>query len=163
MITVIIPYFKKKKYIAETLKSATNQSYKKIEVLIVYDETSLVDLNYIKNLAKKDKRVRLLINKKNLGAGLSRNKGIKHAKGKYISFLDADDLWKSKKIEKQLEIMKLNKFDITLTCEIIDKNGQIIGHRNARNFKFKFIIKIMWYWIVDCNNKKIHFKKMMYF
>ncbi len=136
LITVIIPYFKKKKYIAETLKSATNQSYKKIEVLIVYDETSLVDLNYIKNLAKKDKRVRLLINKKNLGAGLSRNKGIKHAKGKYISFLDADDLWKSKKIEKQLEIMKLNKFDITHTSyEIIGKNGQIIGHRNARDFK----------------------------
>ena len=78
----------------------------------------------------------MLINKKNLGAGLSRNKGIKHAKGKYISFLDADDLWKSKKIEKQLEIMKLNKFDITHTSyEIIDKYGQIIGHRNARDFK----------------------------
>ena len=136
LITVIIPYFKKKKYIAKTLKSATNQSYKKIEVLIVYDETSLVDLNYIKNLVKKDKRVRLLINKKNLGAGLSRNEGIKHAKGKYISFLDADDLWKSKKIEKQLEIMKLNKFDITHTSyEIIDKYSQIIGHRNARDFK----------------------------
>ena len=136
LITVIIPYFKKKKYIAKTLKSVTNQSYKKIEVLIVYDENSLVDLSYIKNLVKKDKRVRLLINKKNLGAGLSRNKGIKHAKGKYISFLDADDLWKSKKLEKQLEIMKLNKLDITHTSyEIIGKNGQIIGYRNARDFK----------------------------
>ena len=136
LITVIIPYFKKKKYIAKTLKSVTNQSYKKIEVILLYDETSLVDLNYIKNLVKKDKRIRLLINKKNLGAGLSRNKGIKHAKGKYISFLDADDLWKSKKLERQLEIMKLNKFDITHTSyEIIGKNGQIIGYRNARNFK----------------------------
>ena len=60
LITVIIPYFKKKKYIAKKLKSVTSQSYKKIEVIFVYDETSLVDLYYIKNLVKKDKRIRIM-------------------------------------------------------------------------------------------------------
>lgn len=136
LISVIIPYFKKKNYIAKTLKSVINQSYKKIEVIIIYDETSLKDLDYIKNLVKKDKRVSLLINKKNLGVGLSRNKGIKHAKGEYISFLDSDDLWKSKKLEKQLAIMKLKKLDITHTSyEIIDKNDQVTGYRIARDFK----------------------------
>ena len=136
LITVIIPYFKKKKYIAQSLKSVIKQSYKKIEVILVFDETSLENLDYIKNLVKKDKRIKLFINKKNLGASLSINIGIKHAKGKYISFLDADDLWRPKKLERQLEIMKLKKLDITHTSyEIIDKKNQVLGYRNARNFK----------------------------
>ena len=78
----------------------------------------------------------MIINNKNIGAGLSRNKGIRHSKGKFISFLDADDLWKSYKLQRQLEIMKMKKFDITHTSyEIIGKNNQIIGYRKARNFK----------------------------
>jgi len=134
LITVIIPYFKKKKFIAKTLKSVTSQSYKKIEVIFVYDETSLVDLNYIKNLVKKDKRIRLFINKKNLGAGLSRNKGIKHAKGKYISFLDADDLWKSKKLERQLEIMKLST--VIIRKSILKKNDIFPNIKTKEDFVF---------------------------
>ena len=135
LITVIIPYFKKIKYIAKTLKSVNQQTHQKIEIIIIYDDASLEDLDYIKNLTKKNKRVRLFVNKKNLGAGLSRNKGIKYSKGRYISFLDADDFWKPKKLERQLQIMKAKKLDITHTSyEIVDKNNQLFGHRIARDF-----------------------------
>ena len=110
LVTVIIPYYKKKKYIAKTIESAIAQSYKNIEIIIIYDNGSDTDLDYIKKLKALDLRIKLIINKKNIGAGKSRNKGIQIAKGKYISFLDSDDLWKKDKLKKQLKIMKKKKF-----------------------------------------------------
>ena len=135
LITIIIPYFQKKKYFEKTLKSAINQTYNKIEVIIVYDERSTKDLDFIKNLVSKDSRIKLIVNDRNIGVGLSRNKAINKSKGKYISFLDADDLWKPNKLKRQLYLMKKNHLDITHTSyEIIDKNDKIIGYRKARNF-----------------------------
>ena len=63
-------------------------------------------MNYVKELASKDKRIRLIVNKKNFGAGMSRNIGIKSSKGNYISFIDSDDIWMKNKIERQLKFMK---------------------------------------------------------
>ena len=143
LISVIIPYFKKKNYIAKTLKSVINQSYKKIEVIIIYDETSLKDLDYIKNLVKKDKRVSLLINKKNLGAGYSRNIGIRKAKTKYIAFCDADDVWHRSKSQIQLRIMKQKKLKFTHSSyNIINSNNKIIGKMKVkRDLKYKNLMK----------------------
>ena len=98
-VSIIIPYFKKKNYINFTLSSVLAQTYKNIEVLIIYDDPNKKDLNLIKKLKKKDKRVRLIINKNNIGPGYSRNKGLKMATGNYVAFLDADDVWKRKKLE----------------------------------------------------------------
>jgi len=135
LVTVIIPYYKKKQYIAKTIKSVITQSYKNIEIIIIYDNDTDKDLNYIKKLKILDSRIKLIVNKKNIGAGKSRNKGIQIAKGKYISFLDSDDLWKKDKLKKQLRIMKRNNFSISHTSyEIIEKNNKIIGHRVARTF-----------------------------
>ena len=135
LVTVIIPYYKKKKYIEKTIKSVIGQSYKNIEIIIIYDNASNADLNYIKKLKILDSRIKLIVNKKNIGAGKSRNKGIQIAKGKYISFLDSDDLWKKDKLKKQLRIMKRKNFSISHTSyEIIEENNKIIGHRAARTF-----------------------------
>ena len=57
----------------------------------------------------------LLVNSRNIGAGLSRNRGIKKSKGEYLAFLDADDLWKKNKLQKQIRIMNLNKIDTYFT------------------------------------------------
>ena len=93
-ISVIIPYFRKKNYIKKTLLSVLNQSFRKFEVLVIYDDDEQVELEFLRKLIKIDKRIKLIINKKNLGAGQSRNIGIAKAKGEYISFCDADDIWK---------------------------------------------------------------------
>ena len=134
-ISIIIPYFRKKKYIRRTLNSVINQTYKNIEIILIYDDDKKQDLNYIKELIKIDKRIKLIINKKNIGAGNSRNKGILNSKGKFISFIDSDDFWKKNKLKKQLKFMEKNNFDFThTTYQIIDKNKKVLNKRKARNF-----------------------------
>ena len=80
LISIIIPYYKKKKYIKPTILSILKQSYQKFEVIIIYDDSCKAELRYLKNLKKIDKRIKLLVNSKNIGAGLSRNKGINYLK-----------------------------------------------------------------------------------
>ena len=101
-VSVIIPYYKKKKYIKKTIISVIKQTYKNFEAIIVYDDEDRSELKYIKSIISLDKRLRLIVNPTNVGAGISRNIGIKFSKGKFISFLDADDLWFRTKLEKQL-------------------------------------------------------------
>lgn len=135
-ISIIIPYFKKKKYIQSTLKSVLNQTYKNFEILIIFDEKKKNNLNFIKKLCKIDKRIRLIINRKNLGAGYSRNIGIKKSKGSHIAFIDSDDLWRKKKLEEQILFMKKNNCNFShTTYEIINNNNSKIGYRKAKDFK----------------------------
>ena len=81
--SIILPYYKKKKFIQKTIKSIQNQSYRNFELIIVYDDEELEDLEYIKKITNKDKRIKILINSLNIGAGLSRNKAIKNSKGNF--------------------------------------------------------------------------------
>ena len=85
LVSIIIPYYRKRKFIKSAIFSAINQSYTNIEIIIIYDDPLKSDLNYIKNLAKKDKRIKIIINKKNLGVGLSRNRRNQICKGKVCS------------------------------------------------------------------------------
>ena len=143
LVSVIIPYFKKRTYIQETLKSVISQTHKNLEILIIYDDENKIDLNFIKELKKKDKRIKLRINKKTLGAGYSRNEGIKYAKGKYVAFLDSDNLWKKNKIEYQLGYMIKNNFKISHTSyEVINFENKIQNIRKSKSFKsYKQILK----------------------
>ena len=61
LVSVIIPYFKKKKFIKSSIKSATSQSYKNLEIIIIYDDESLEDLEYIKSLCLQDNRIKLIL------------------------------------------------------------------------------------------------------
>ena len=136
LVTVIIPYFKKKDFIEETLNSVLKQTYKHLEIILIYDDEEKADLDFIKILTKLDDRIILLINETSLGAGLSRNLGIKKASGDYICFIDSDDLWDENKIKIQLEFMVKNNYKITHTSyKIIDKNNKIIGSRKHEILK----------------------------
>tara|TARA_Y100000816_G_C25925751_1_gene482763 strand:+ start:67 stop:801 length:735 start_codon:yes stop_codon:yes gene_type:complete len=142
LISIIIPYYKKKRYIKLTLQSILRQKYKNFEILIIYDDADTEDLLFIKKLKKKDKRIKLIINKKNIGAGMSRNKGVRLSKGEYLAFVDSDDLWHPEKLKLQLSYMIKNKISISHTSyKIIDTNNSKIGYRHANRIEYKDLIK----------------------
>ena len=89
----------KKSFFKETLQSINKQSYKNFEVIIIYDDIDKSELIYVKKILKIIILKKLLINEKIIGAGLSRNKGIKNSKGDFIAFCDADDLWNKNKLK----------------------------------------------------------------
>ena len=131
-VSIIMPYYKKESYIEDSVKSILSQSYQNFEIIIVDDELSDRSSEILKNILKLDDRIKLIANKKNLGAGKSRNEGIKFAKGDYIAFCDCDDLWKQSKLEIQLKFMKESHADFSFTgYEIINDNGKNIGYRKA--------------------------------
>ena len=98
LVSIIIPYFKKKSFVQETVSSVLDQKYKNIEIIIIYDDEDKSDLEYLKNLYRGNHFIKIINNKKNIGAGFSRNVGIENAKGKYVSFIDADDVWNKDKL-----------------------------------------------------------------
>ena len=77
LVSIIMPFYKKKKYILNSIKSILNQTYKNFEIIIIYDDSNLDDLKYILEIKRLDKRIRVFRNKENKGVGLSRNYGIK--------------------------------------------------------------------------------------
>ena len=133
--SVIIPYYKKKNTITQAVRSVILQKYKNLELILIYDDEDKSDLKFLYNLKKIDKRIKIIVNKKNLGAGQSRNVGILNSKGKYICFLDADDVWKKNKLLFQINFMILKKCDISHTSyQIRNFKKEIVRIRKARNF-----------------------------
>ena len=133
LVSVIIPYFKKKNFIKKTINSIKNQSYKNLEIIIIYDDEDHSDLKLIKKLKNLDNRIKIIVNKKSLGAGRSRNIGINISRGKFIAFLDADDLWKKNKIELQLKYMIKNNLQISHTnYEILKENKKKLKIMKAK-------------------------------
>ena len=134
LISIIITYYKKKKYIQDNLNSITNQSYKKYEIIIIYDDQNLDEFHFLKKITKKNKKIKIIKNKKQIGAGMSRNKGISVSKGDYVAFIDADDLWKKEKLKTQINFMLKNKFNLSHTSYEILYNNKIVSSRKAKNF-----------------------------
>jgi len=132
LVSVIMPYYKKELYVSESVESILNQSYTNFEIILINDDENRNFINKISNL---DHRIKLIHNNINLGAGLSRNKGIKLSKGEYIAFCDCDDLWKKNKLEIQLNFMKQFNLNFCYTSyDVIDKNSDFINIRNAPNY-----------------------------
>ena len=132
-VSIIIPYHRKKKFFFKTIKSLLNQSFKNFEIIIIYDDPNPDELDYVNDILEKSSKIKLIINKKNLGPGLSRNKGLYVSKGEYIAFCDADDLWNRDKLKIQIKFMENNKLNFSHTSyHVIDKDGKKIG-----SFKIK--------------------------
>ena len=142
LVSVIIPYYKKRNFVKGAIISVLNQSYDNLEILLIFDDTNLNDFDFLKEIAKLDKRINLIKNNKRLGAGLSRNVGIEQSNGKYIAFLDADDLWHKNKLFTQIKFMRKKNIEISHTSyEIIDDDLAIRGTRQAKLMNYKKLIK----------------------
>ena len=143
LVSVIIPYYKKERFIVETINSIIQQSYANFEIIIIDDELSEASSRVLASLKKIDKRISILRNNKNIGAGLSRNKGLKISKGEYIAFCDADDLWNKDKLKTQIDFMMQNNLNLTFTgYDILNEQNKLLGTRNAKTSKkFKDLIK----------------------
>ena len=134
LVSIIITYFNKKEYINKTLNSIFSQTYKNCEIILVYDDENLYDLQLIQLLMVKFKKKKIIINKKNIGVSKSRNKALKYCKGKYIAFIDADDLWKSNKLYKQIQFMEKNLSSFSFTSyDIINTKDKLIKKRHVYN------------------------------
>ena len=117
MISVILNVYNCEKYIKKCLDSIVNQTYKDIEIIIVNDGSKDNTLKIIKEY--KDKRIRIINNKKNMGLSLSRNVGIDNAKGDYLFFVDSDDYIEKDAIEYLYNLCKKYKVDMA-TCNSLD-------------------------------------------
>ena len=115
LVSVIIPYYKKINQISKTLNSVLAQTFQDFEIILIYDDNNIDDLVYIKESFSKNSKIKIVQNKKNYGAGMSRNIGIKYSSGRFVAFLDADDIWYSDKLEKQVKFMRENKYDFSFT------------------------------------------------
>lgn len=122
LVSVIMPAYNVEKYISASVKSVLDQTYKNFELIIVDDCSKDKTVEIINSF--NDERIVLIRNKKNEGTIVSRNKALKYAKGKWIAFLDSDDIWHKEKLEKQLDFMLKNNYNFSYTeYEKIDENG----------------------------------------
>ena len=114
LVSIIMPSYNTAKYIAETVQSVLAQTYQDWELIIV-DDCSTDDTDEVVKPFLSDSRIRYLKNEKNSGAAVSRNRALREAKGKWIAFLDSDDLWMPEKLEKQIAFMEENGYHFSYT------------------------------------------------
>lgn len=115
LVSIIIPVYNVEKYVYKCINSLINQTYKKIEIIVINDGTQDNSIDEIKKL--EDNRIRI-INQINKGVSSARNNGLKHAKGKYIMFVDADDYVTKDYVEYLYNLISINKADFAFTTNL---------------------------------------------
>ena len=127
LVSIITPSYNTAKFIRKTIESVQAQTYQNWEMIIVddcsSDNTDDVVAGYL-----YDKRIKYIKNKKNFGAAGSRNRALREAQGKWIAFLDSDDLWSPEKLEKQIDFMQKNGYHFSYSCyEEMNEDGYKTG------------------------------------
>lgn len=121
LVSIITPVYNSEKYISETIKSVLSQSYSNWELIICDDCSTDNTAKVIKEF--NDKRIKFISLNENSGAAVARNKALENSTGKFIAFLDADDIWKPNKLEEQLNFMFNNNAGFSFTAyEMLSEN-----------------------------------------
>ena len=130
VVSIVTPVYNVEKFIEETMDSVRAQSYEDWELLLVEDgskdQTVSVILDYLERTG--DGRIRMVRMEQNGGAARARNRGVLEARGRYVAYLDADDLWEPEKLEKQIRFMEERGAAFSFTgYEFADENGKGLG------------------------------------
>lgn len=126
-VTVVMPIYNAKRFLEEAIESVVHQTYENWELLLVDDCSKDGSLEIARRYEQEDRRIRVIANEQNQGVAMSRNTGIKEAKGEYIALLDSDDVWVSTKLEKQIAlIMEKNATIVYCSYDFIDESGKPI-------------------------------------
>ncbi|WP_374367247.1 glycosyltransferase family 2 protein [Stutzerimonas sp.] len=129
IVSVITPSCNSGSFISDTIGSVLAQTFTNWEMIIVDDASVDNSVELIEGFAKLDGRIKLIRLSSNQGAAVSRNTALEMAQGRYIAFLDSDDLWLPDKLEKQLNFMQKNNFPFTYGAyEKINGQGRVFGH-----------------------------------
>lgn len=128
LVSIITPSYNAEKFIEETIKSVQNQTLTDWEMIIVDDCSKDKTRDILHRIAELDSRLKVVLLEENGGAAVARNTALEQAKGRYIAFLDSDDLWKPKKLEKQIAVMQKNNYAFTFTAyELMNENGDLLN------------------------------------
>ena len=124
LVSIIVPVYNSETFIKDTINTVKDQTYSNWELILVNDCSTDNSESIIKEHIEKDKRIKLINLNKNSGAATARNFGIEQARGKYIAFIDSDDLWLKDKLEKQIKFMQENSYVFSFTgYEFANENG----------------------------------------
>lgn len=125
LVSIIMPCYNAERYIAQSIESVLAQTYDNWELLITDDGSADKSVEIVSKYCNKDNRIDLLVNK-HKGIAETRNASIARAKGRFVAFLDSDDIWKSNKLEKQVNYMIENNVAFTYSSyEVIDAQGNV--------------------------------------
>ncbi len=126
LVSIITPVYNAERFLSDTIKSVQNQTYKNCEILLIDDCSKDNSAQIIKEFQKYDNRIKYIKLKKNSGASVSRNEGIRNAKGRFIAFVDSDDIWKPEKLEIQIKYMLKENLGFTFTSyRYMKENGEL--------------------------------------
>jgi len=124
LVSVLIPNFNYAQYVVKAIESVEKQTYKNIEIIVINNGSTDSSLELLKSLGSRIN----LINQKNMGQSGSRNSGLKHARGEFVAFLDADDTWEPTKLEKQIALFKDSEVGLVYTgLKRVNPQGEIIS------------------------------------
>ena len=128
LVSVIMPTYNCGRFISESIRSVQAQTYTNWELIIVDDCSGDGTANVVLDFKKEDPRIQLFQNANNSGAAVSRNIALRNAKGRWIAFLDSDDLWEPTKLEKQITFMEENEYAFSYHEYIeIDEHDKELG------------------------------------
>lgn len=144
LVSIIIPTYKRDlSVLLRAVKSAQEQSYQNVEIIVIDDNASADtnafrenNISYFEEARKVDKRLNLVLNEKNLGGALSRNQGIKFSKGKFVTFLDDDDYFLKDKVKHQIEYMISTNVNFSFTdLYLYNAKNEVIDIRDRSDIK----------------------------
>ena len=147
LVSIIMPNYNSARFIEESINSVINQTYKNWELIICDDNSTDNSKDIAKNYESGDQRIKVIQNKFKKGAPGARNSCIEFSSGKYIAFLDSDDIWYPNKLDLQVSFMKDNNYDFVYSYhDLINESGVNLGFYkapikvNSSNMKFSNFI-----------------------